>query len=164
MEVFSGKILIVDDDLIQCWLLQEVVIKFGYCLKIVENGVEVMCIMFGLEVSEIDLIIFDMVMFELDGLGVLECFCVDKIVMLVIVQIVYGGIDMVVNVMNVGVQDFVVKLVVLECFNVLIRNFLKILVLEGEIIWIQKKVFGMLIFVDIVIYFLVMEWVISLGC
>ncbi|MEC9471169.1 MAG: response regulator, partial [Pseudomonadota bacterium] len=78
MQALSGKILIVDDDPIQRRLLQEAVKKFGYRSKTAENGAEAVRIMSSAEASEIDLIILDMVMPELDGLGVLERLRSDK--------------------------------------------------------------------------------------
>ena len=133
MQALSGKILIVDDDPIQRRLLQEAVKKFGYRSKTAENGAEAVRIMSSPEASEIDLIILDMVMPELDGLGVLERLRSDKNATPVIVQTAHGGIDTVVNVMNAGAQDFVVKPVAPERLNVSIRNLLKTSALEGEI-------------------------------
>jgi DNA-binding NtrC family response regulator len=163
MQALSGKILIVDDDPIQRRLLQEAVHKFGYRSKTAENGAEAVRIMTGPEASEIDLIILDMVMPELDGLGVLERLRSDKISTPVIVQTAHGGIDTVVSVMNAGAQDFAVKPVAPERLNVSIRNLLKTSALEGEITRIQKKASGTLTFADIITHSPAMERVINLG-
>ncbi|WP_420339707.1 sigma-54-dependent transcriptional regulator [Roseibium sp.] len=163
MQALSGKILIVDDDPIQRRLLQEAVHKFGYRSKTAENGTEAVRIMTGPEASEIDLIILDMVMPELDGLGVLERLRSDKISIPVIVQTAHGGIDTVVSVMNAGAQDFAVKPVAPERLNVSIRNLLKTSALEGEITRIQKKASGTLTFADIITHSPAMERVINLG-
>ncbi|WP_428522514.1 sigma-54-dependent transcriptional regulator [Roseibium sp.] len=163
MQALSGKILIVDDDPIQRRLLQEAVHKFGYRSKTAENGAEAVRIMTGPEASEIDLIILDMVMPELDGLGVLERLRTDKISTPVIVQTAHGGIDTVVSVMNAGAQDFAVKPVAPERLNVSIRNLLKTSALEGEITRIQKKASGTLTFADIITHSPAMERVINLG-
>ncbi|MBO9426153.1 sigma-54-dependent Fis family transcriptional regulator [Labrenzia sp. R4_1] len=163
MQALSGKILIVDDDPIQRRLLQEAVHKFGYRSKTAENGAEAVRIMTGPEASEIDLIILDMVMPELDGLGVLERLRADKISTPVIVQTAHGGIDTVVSVMNAGAQDFAVKPVAPERLNVSIRNLLKTSALEGEITRIQKKASGTLTFADIITHSPAMERVINLG-
>ncbi|MCK7613115.1 sigma-54-dependent transcriptional regulator [Roseibium sediminicola] len=163
MQALSGKILIVDDDPIQRRLLQEAVKKFGYRSKTAENGAEAVRIMTGPEAGEIDLIILDMVMPELDGLGVLERLRGDKIATPVIVQTAHGGIDTVVNVMNAGAQDFVVKPVAPERLNVSIRNLLKTSALEGEITRIRSKASGTLTFNDIITHSAAMERVINLG-
>ncbi|WP_422378314.1 sigma-54-dependent transcriptional regulator [Roseibium sp.] len=163
MQALSGKILIVDDDPIQRRLLQEAVKKFGYRSKTAENGAEAVRIMTGPEASEIDLIILDMVMPELDGLGVLERLRGDKIATPVIVQTAHGGIDTVVSVMNAGAQDFAVKPVAPERLNVSIRNLLKTSALEGEITRIRSKASGTLTFSDIITHSAAMERVIDLG-
>lgn len=163
MQALSGKILIVDDDPIQRRLLQEAVKKFGYRSKTAENGAEAVRIMSSPEASEIDLIILDMVMPELDGLGVLERLRSDKNATPVIVQTAHGGIDTVVNVMNAGAQDFVVKPVAPERLNVSIRNLLKTSALEGEITRIRKQASGTLTFADIITHSPAMERVINLG-
>ncbi|GAB2184607.1 sigma-54-dependent transcriptional regulator [Roseibium sp. LAB1] len=163
MQALSGKILIVDDDPIQRRLLQEAVKKFGYRSKTAENGVEAVRIMSSPEASEIDLIILDMVMPELDGLGVLERLRSDKNATPVIVQTAHGGIDTVVTVMNAGAQDFVVKPVAPERLNVSIRNLLKTSALEGEITRIRKQASGTLTFADIITHSPAMERVINLG-
>ncbi|MCX2725339.1 sigma-54-dependent transcriptional regulator [Roseibium salinum] len=163
MQALSGKILIVDDDPIQRRLLQEAVKKFGYRSKTAENGAEAVRVMTGPEASEIDLIILDMVMPELDGLGVLQRLRGDKIATPVIVQTAHGGIDTVVNVMNAGAQDFVVKPVAPERLNVSIRNLLKTSALEGEITRFRKQASGTLTFDDIITHSAAMERVINLG-
>lgn len=163
MQAISGKILIVDDDPIQRRLLQEAVKKFGYRSKTAENGAEAVRIMTGPEAGEIDLIILDMVMPELDGLGVLERLRADKNATPVIVQTAHGGIDTVVNVMNAGAQDFVVKPVAPERLNVSIRNLLKTSALEDEITRFRKQASGTLTFADIITHSAAMERVINLG-
>ncbi|WP_434055409.1 MAG: sigma-54 dependent transcriptional regulator [Roseibium sp.] len=163
MQATSGKILIVDDDPIQRRLLEEAVKKFGYRSKTAENGVEAMQIMNGPEASEIDLIILDMVMPELDGMGVLEQLRGNKNATPVIVQTGHGGIDTVVSVMNAGAQDFVVKPVAPERLNVSIRNLLKTSALEDEITRFRKQASGTLTFADIITHSAAMERVISLG-
>ncbi|MET1412754.1 sigma-54 dependent transcriptional regulator [Roseibium sp. HPY-6] len=163
MQATSGKILIVDDDPIQRRLLEEAVKKFGYRSKTAENGIEAMRILSGPEAGEIDLVILDMVMPELDGLGVLEQLRANKNATPVIVQTAHGGIDTVVSVMNAGAQDFVVKPVAPERLNVSIRNLLKTSALEDEITRFRKQASGTLTFADIITHSAAMERVISLG-
>lgn len=163
MQATSGKILIVDDDPIQRRLLQEAVQKFGYRFKTAENGAEAVAIMTGPEASEIDLIILDMVMPELDGIGVLTRLRADKIATPVIVQTAHGGIETVVSAMNAGAQDFAVKPVAPERLNVSIRNLLKTSALEGEITRFRKQASGTLTFADIITHSPAMERVINLG-
>ncbi|WP_073013889.1 sigma-54-dependent transcriptional regulator [Roseibium suaedae] len=163
MESTSGKILIVDDDPIQRRLLQEAVTKFGYRAKLAENGAEAVKIMTGPEGADIDLIILDMVMPELDGIGALTQMRAQKVGTPVIVQTAHGGIDAVVSAMNAGAQDFVVKPVGPERLNVSIRNLLKTSALADEITRFRKQASGTLTFADIITHSPAMERVINLG-
>ncbi|WP_417687106.1 sigma-54-dependent transcriptional regulator [Roseibium sp.] len=163
MQSASGKILIVDDDPIQRRLLQEAVHKFGHKTKTAENGQQAVDIMIGPEGADIDLIILDMVMPELDGIGALTKIRAQKIATPVIVQTAHGGIDAVVNAMNAGAQDFVVKPVSPERLNVSIRNLMKVSALEGEINRFRKQASGTLTFADIITRSPAMERVINLG-
>ncbi|MBO6757913.1 MAG: sigma-54-dependent Fis family transcriptional regulator [Roseibium sp.] len=163
MQSSTGKILIVDDDPIQRRLLQEAVHKFGHKSTTAENGREAVDIMTGPDASDFDLVILDMVMPELDGIGVLKRLRTDKIATPVIIQTAHGGIDTVVSAMNAGAQDFVVKPFAPERLNVSIRNLLKVSALEGEITRIRKQASGTLTFNDIVTHSPAMERVINLG-
>ncbi|MBO0346943.1 sigma-54-dependent transcriptional regulator [Roseibium limicola] len=163
MQPAIGKILIVDDDPIQRRLLQEAVKKFGHRSKLAEHGAEAVAIMTGPEAADIDLIILDMVMPELDGIGVLTELRRRKIGTPVIVQTAHGGIDTVVSAMNAGAQDFVVKPLSAERLDVSIRNLLKVSALEGEITRFRKQASGTLTFDDIVTRSPGMERVINLG-
>ncbi|ADZ69300.1 sigma-54-dependent transcriptional regulator [Polymorphum gilvum] len=163
MQPATGRILIVDDDPIQRRLLQEAVQRFGYRFKTADNGAEAVRIMTGPEGAEIDLVILDMVMPELDGIGVLRRLRAERIATPVIVQTAHGGIDTVVNAMTAGAQDFVVKPVAPERLDVSIRNLLKVSALEGEITRIRKQAAGTLTFADIVTKSPAMERVLRLG-
>lgn len=163
MQASGGRILIVDDDPIQRRLLEEAVKKAGYKSRTAENGVQAVEIMMGPDGGDIDLIVLDMVMPELDGLGVLTKLRSEKIATPVIVQTAQGGIDVVVNAMNAGAQDFAVKPVSLERLNVSIRNLLKTSALEDEITRFRKQASGTLTFDDIITHSPAMERVINLG-
>ncbi|MTI00131.1 sigma-54 dependent transcriptional regulator [Roseibium sp. RKSG952] len=163
MQFSSSKILVVDDDPIQRRLLQEAVRKFGHHPRTAEDGAEALKIMTGPEGSEIDLIILDMVMPEVDGIGVLTQLRQHRITTPVIVQTAHGGIETVVSAMNAGAQDFVVKPVAPERLNVSIRNLLKTSALEDEIVRFRKKASGTLTFADIITHSPAMERVIDLG-
>ncbi|MFN4169888.1 MAG: response regulator, partial [Pannonibacter phragmitetus] len=93
MVAASGRILVVDDDPIQRRLLQEAITRFGYRVKLAENGAEALKIMTGAEGADIDLVVMDMVMPELDGIGALRQMRAQKIAVPVIMQTAHGGID-----------------------------------------------------------------------
>ncbi|WP_122522047.1 sigma-54-dependent transcriptional regulator [Pannonibacter phragmitetus] len=163
MVAASGRILVVDDDPIQRRLLQEAITRFGYRVKLAENGAEALKIMTGVEGADIDLVVMDMVMPELDGLGALRQMRAQKIAVPVIMQTAHGGIDTVVNAMNAGAQDFVVKPVSAERLEVSIRNLMKVSALESEITRLHKRASGTLTFNEIITRSAAMERVLRLG-
>ena len=77
--------------------------------------------------------ILDLVMPNLDGLGVLARLRQAGIKLPVIVQTAHGGIDNVVSAMRAGAIDFVVKPVGAERLHVSLRNALNTSALEGEL-------------------------------
>ncbi|NBN65289.1 sigma-54-dependent transcriptional regulator [Pannonibacter tanglangensis] len=163
MQSASGRILVVDDDPVQRRLLQEAVTRFGYRVRSAENGAEAVRVMTGPEGADIDLVIMDMVMPELDGLGALRKIRAERIAVPVIMQTAHGGIDTVVNAMSAGAQDFVVKPVAPERLEVSIRNLMKVSALEGELSRIRKRTSGTLTFNDIITRSPAMERVLRLG-
>ncbi len=163
MQSIKGRILIADDDPIQRRLLQEAVQRYGYGVKLAENGAEAVQIMTSQEGADIDLLILDMVMPELDGIGVLTKLRAERNATPVIIQTAHGGIDTVVNAMTAGAQDFVVKPVSPERLEVSIRNLLKVSALEGEVTRLRKKETGTLTFSDIITRSPSMERVLRLG-
>ena len=64
-------ILIVDDEPVQRRLLEAAVQKFGYAPTVVENGAEAVRILLGPDGERFGLVVLDLMMPELDGLGVL---------------------------------------------------------------------------------------------
>ena len=77
--------------------------------------------------------ILDLVMPNLDGLGVLAKLRQSSITVPVIVQTAHGGIDNVVSAMRAGAVDFVVKPAGAERLQVSLRNALNASALEGEL-------------------------------
>ncbi len=159
----SGTILIADDDPVQRRLLEEAAKRSGYSTVTRENGAEALALMNSVEAEEIDLIILDLIMPELDGIGVLEKLRASGNKTPVIVQTAHGGIDTVVGAMRAGAQDFVVKPVSPERLDVSIRNVLKVTALEDEINRIRKTATGTLTFDEIITRSPSMERVLLLG-
>jgi DNA-binding NtrC family response regulator len=143
-------ILIVDDDPVQCRLLDGMLQKFGYETQSRDNGDAALALLLGLEGASIDCVILDLVMPNLDGLGVLARMRQAAIAVPVIVQTAHGGIDNVVSAMRAGAIDFVVKPVGAERLHVSLRNALNTSALEGELNRIKRSRSGTLGFADII--------------
>ncbi|WP_067218656.1 sigma-54-dependent transcriptional regulator [Stappia indica] len=159
----GGRILIADDDPVQRRLLEEAVKRFGYRARSVENGAEAVAMMASAEGGDVDLVILDLVMPELDGMGVIAKLREMKKTVPIIVQTAHAGIDAAVNAIRAGAQDFVVKPVSPERLEVAIRTFMRMSALEGEITRIHKQASGTFSFDDIVTRSDAMERVIRVG-
>jgi DNA-binding NtrC family response regulator len=144
----SERVLIVDDDPVQRRLLDSMVRKFGYEPALAEAGDQAIALLTGNE--RFDCVVLDLVMPDLDGMGVLARLREAGINVPVIVQTAHGGIDNVVSVMRAGAVDFVVKPVGAERLQVSLRNAIDRNALEGELNRIKRGRTGTLTFRDIV--------------
>ncbi len=145
----SETVLIVDDDPVQRRLLENMVQRFGYRTLVAEGG-DSAAHMLTAQDAPIDCVVLDLVMPDLDGLGVLarmrEAGCDTP----VIVQTAHGGIDNVVSAMRAGAADFVVKPAGAERLQVSLRNAIAARRLAGEVKRLQRKHDGTLTLADIV--------------
>src|SRR5271163_4251272 len=143
-------ILIVDDDPVQCRLLEGMLRKFDYEVEVRDSGDGALALLAGPDGAAIDCVILDLVMPNLDGLGVMTRMRRAAINMPVIVQTAHGGIGNVVSAMRAGAIDFVVKPVGAERLHVSLRNALNTSALEGELNRIKHSRSGTLGFKDII--------------
>jgi DNA-binding NtrC family response regulator len=144
-----STVLIADDDPVQRRLLETMVRRFGYQTETVEGGEAALARMEAADLGPIDLLILDLVMPDLDGMGVLGRMRERKVATPVIVQTAHGSIEAVISAMRAGALDFVVKPVGAERLQVSIKNALRFDALEGEIRRIGHKATGHLGFRDI---------------
>jgi DNA-binding NtrC family response regulator len=143
----SARVLIVDDDPVQRRLLDNMVRKFGYEPVIAESGEQAVTLLTS---ERFDCVVLDLVMPDLDGMGVLARLREASINVPVIVQTAHGGIDNVVSAMRAGAVDFVVKPVGVERLQVSLRNAMDKSALEGELNRIKRGKTGTLTFKDII--------------
>ncbi len=146
----AETILIVDDDPVQRRLLEAMAARFGYQAITVDGGDAAAALLTGPDASRIDCVILDLVMPDLDGLGVLARMREAGLRIPVVVQTAHGGIDNVVSAMRAGAADFVVKPVGPERLQVSLRNALASSALEGELTRLKRTRAGTLTFQDIV--------------
>ena len=143
------NVLIVDDDPVQRRLLEAMLSRFGYGAIAAEGGDAGLRALADPQ-SHIDCVVLDLVMPDLDGLGVLTRMREAGLSTPVIVQTAHGGIDNVISAMRAGAVDFVVKPVGAERLQVSLRNALAASALETEIQRLKRSRSGTLTFKDII--------------
>jgi DNA-binding NtrC family response regulator len=146
----SEIVLIVDDDPVQRRLLEAMVQRFGYQAIVAEGGDAALNLLIGPDAARIDGVVLDLVMPDLDGLGVLARMRDAGLNIPVIVQTAHGGIDNVVSVMRAGATDFVVKPASAERLQVSLRNALATKALAGELQRLKRRQDGTLSIADVV--------------
>jgi len=144
----SETVLIVDDEPVQRRLLEAMIQRFGYQAVTADGGDAALALLRGGQ--RIDCVVLDLVMPDLDGLGVLARMREAGLDIPVIVQTAHGGIDNVVSVMRAGAADFVVKPASPERLQVSLRNALATKALAGELQRLKRKHDGTLTIADII--------------
>jgi DNA-binding NtrC family response regulator len=146
----SQVVLIVDDDPVQRRLLENMVQRFGYRALVADGGDAAATLLCGPQAPQIDCVILDMVMPDLDGMGVLARMRAAGRNIPVIVQTAHGGIDNAVSAMRAGAVDFVVKPAGPERLQVSLRNALAADALAGELQRLKRSRDGTLTFTDVI--------------
>jgi DNA-binding NtrC family response regulator len=144
----SVTVLIVDDDPVQRRLLEAMVQRFGYQARVAEGGDAALRALGGTQ--RVDCMVLDLVMPDLDGLGVLARMREAGLDIPVIVQTAHGGIDNVVSVMRAGATDFVVKPASPERLQVSLRNALATRALAGELQRLKRSRDGTMSISDVI--------------
>ncbi len=138
----STRVLVVDDDPVQRRLLDALLTRFEYEPVLAEGGEQAAALLDSPEGRNIACVILDLVMPDLDGMGLLGRMRERGIDIPVIVQTAQGSIDAVVSAMRAGATDFVVKPVGAERMHVSLRNAINQAALAGEVRRISKTASG----------------------
>ncbi len=146
----TSLVLVADDDPVQRRLLEATARRFGYQVETVDGGEAALARLQAADKTPVDCLVLDLVMPDLDGMGVLSRMRERKITTPVIVQTAHGSIEAVISAMRAGAIDFVVKPVGAERLQVSIKNALRFDALEDEIRRISKRTTGTMTFKDIV--------------
>ncbi len=120
----SARILVVDDDPVQRRLLEAMIKRFEYEPVMAGGAEAALKLLDSPEGEAIECIVLDLVMPDLDGMGMLGRLRERGSALPVIVQTAQGSIDTVVSAMRAGAIDFCVKPVNAERLLVSIRNAL----------------------------------------
>lgn len=154
------RVLIVDDDLVQLRLTSEVASRAGFAAVTATGGLQ------ALELLRADpgigVMVLDLVMPDLDGMGVLEVMRREGIATPVIVQTAHSSLETVVTAMRHGAADFFVKPVAPERMIMSLRNALKLGELEALVRTDKHRAAGTLGIADIVTRAPAMDRVLSL--
>jgi DNA-binding NtrC family response regulator len=146
----AALVLIVDDDPIQRRLLEAMIRRFGYESECLDSGEGALARLQQNDRPPVNLVILDLVMPDLDGMGVLERMRKSEISVPAIVQTAHGSIETVISAMRAGALDFVVKPVGAERLQISIKNALRVDALEDELRRATRRSAGELTFRDIV--------------
>jgi len=146
----AQQVLIVDDDPTQRRLLEGVVTKLGFRAVQATGGREALEILDAPTGAEISVVLLDLKMPDMDGLGVLGQLRPQRPTLPVIVLTAQGGIETVVGAMRAGADDFVVKPASPERVQVSIQNALKLTALSGEVNRLRKTTNGEFGFGDLI--------------
>ena len=159
----TSTILIVDDDPVQRRLLEAMVRRLGFEPELCDGGEAAMARLEDGGRRQVDLMVLDLVMPDLDGMGVLGRLRERKITVPVVVQTAHGSIEAVISAMRAGAHDFVVKPVGAERLQISIKNALRTDALQSEIRRMTRRASGTMTFKDIVTKSEDMARVIRLG-
>jgi DNA-binding NtrC family response regulator len=146
----AALILIVDDDPVQRRLLEAMARRFGYDVESADSGESGLARLEASDRPPVDLVVLDLVMPDLDGMGVLTRMRQRAIAIPAIVQTAHGSIEAVISAMRAGAYDFVVKPVGAERLQISIKNALRVDALEDELRRATRRSAGELTFRDIV--------------
>lgn len=123
------KVLIVDDEPVQLRLTAEVAKRAGFDVLTAQDGSEALAILKSN--NAISVMVLDLIMPEMDGMGVMEAMRRDNINVPVIVQTANASLETVVSAMRHGASDYFVKPVAPERLTISLRNALKLDQLEA---------------------------------
>ena len=127
------RVLIVDDDPVERQRLEGLLTRSGYHPLAVASGLDALSLLDNPDAPRIDAMILDLVMPDLDGMGVLARL---KDVLQsppVIMSITEGNIDQVASTIRAGALDFIVRPTGIERLTLALSNSMRRQVLEAAI-------------------------------
>lgn len=125
------RVLIVDDDPVQLRLTAEVANRAGFKPLTATGGEQALSIL--REDHNIGAVILDLVMPDLDGMGVMEVMAREGLKHPVIIQTAHASLETVVTAMRQGAADYFVKPVAPERLVISLRNAMKLDALEAAV-------------------------------
>jgi DNA-binding NtrC family response regulator len=145
-----ARILIADDDPIQQRLLESHCNRFGFEVETAADGEAVLARLKSRNAPKIDLLILDLMMPGLDGLGLLGRLKSAGETLPVIVETTQGAIDSGVFAIRAGAADFLVKPAGAERLQVSIKNALHAARLAEDMRFSHRRASGHLTLGDLI--------------
>ncbi|MCX5580124.1 sigma-54-dependent transcriptional regulator [Kaistia terrae] len=158
-----AQILIVDDDPAQRRLLADAAGRLGHDVVALADGRAALDRLAAPDGGRFDLMILDLVMPELDGMGVLENLKRTGRRLPTIVQAAQGGVDQASSAIRAGATDFLVKPASPERIEVSIQNALRLGALEKELVRTRRFAADALTLDDLIAASPAMARVVQLG-
>jgi len=125
------RVLVVDDDPVQLRLTAEIANRAGFKPITATGGEQALSIL--RDDSQIGAMILDLVMPDLDGMGVMETMRKEGLTTPVIIQTANASLETVISAMRQGAVDYFVKPVAPERLIISLRNAMKLEALETAI-------------------------------
>ena len=125
------RVLVVDDDPVQLRLTAEIANRAGFKPLTATGGEQALSIL--REDRQIGAMILDLIMPDLDGMGVMDAMRREGLTTPVIIQTANASLETVISAMRQGAADYFVKPVAPERLVVSLRNAMKLEALETAI-------------------------------
>ncbi len=132
-EPMQKRVLIVDDDPVERQRLEGLLTRSGYHPLAVASGLDALSVLDNPDTARIDAVILDLVMPDLDGMGVLARMKETLQSPPVIMSITEGNIDQVASTIRAGALDFIVRPAGIERLTLALTNSMRRQVLEAAV-------------------------------
>jgi len=140
----SARILIADHDPIQRGLLKNLCNRLGFAAETLDDGEAALARLQAANAYRIDLLILDLAMPGLDGLGLLARLKAAGDLLPVIVETTQGSVDSALSAIRAGASDFIVKPAGAERLQIAIKNALHAARLAAGVRFLQRRASGQL--------------------
>ncbi|PNG25426.1 sigma-54-dependent transcriptional regulator [Methylocella silvestris] len=144
----SPRILIVDDDPIERQLAAEIIRKFGFATETADGGEAALARLKSAGAAPVDLLLLDLTMPDLDGLGVIARLRAEAFTPPIVVQTTSSSVEAASSALCAGALDFVVKPASPERLKAAIGNGLRLAALEAELRRAARQASGHFTFAD----------------